>query len=107
MDSGQGIGNRHGYCDAHEESKRGDEEEGGGSDHVDVAMLVLVGLKAFGNTRVLLILVCKSLSLKAWVLNLVRGDLIRTRMSLEVLELAKIWHRLESWCFSEPCVVCC
>ena len=43
----QWIGNRHGYCDAHEEGERGDEGGGGGSDHVDVGIVVSVGLEMF------------------------------------------------------------
>ena len=61
----QWIGNRHGYCDAHEEGESGDEGSGGGSDHVDVGILVLVGLETFQNIQVSLNVVCKSLGLKA------------------------------------------
>ena len=64
MNFGQWIGNRHGYCQAHEESQRGDKGGGGGSDHVDVGIVVLLGLEKVRSTQVSLMLVCKSLDLK-------------------------------------------
>ena len=93
MNFEQWIGNRHGYRDAHEKGERGHEGGGSGSNHVDVVILISVGLETFRNTRVFLILVCKSLSLKAWVLNpvkggcLVRGFLIRNLLDKKVYEL--------------------
>ena len=86
MNFGQWIGNRHRYRDAHEEGERGDEGEGGGSNHVDVVILISVSLETLRNTRVLLILMCKSLSLKAWVLNPVKGGcLVRGCLIVDVL----------------------
>ena len=93
MNFGQWIGNRHRYRDAHEEGERGDEGEGGGSNHVDVVILISVSLETLRNTRVLLILMCKSLSSKAWVLDsvirgcLVRGSLIWNLLDKNVYEL--------------------
>ena len=43
------ISNRHGYCDADEEGERGDEGGGGGSDHVDVGIVVSAGLEMFSE----------------------------------------------------------
>ena len=70
----QWIGNRHGYCDAHEEGERGDEDGGGGSDHVDLGRRVSVGLETFRNIQVSSISVCKSLGLKAWVQSRLTED---------------------------------
>ena len=51
MNLWQWIGNRHGYCHAHEEGECGDEGGGGGSDHVDVGIVVSVGLEKVRNSR--------------------------------------------------------
>lgn len=79
MNFEQWISNRHGYCDAHEKGERGDEGGGGGSDHVDVGIMVSVDVETFRNTQVLWILVCKSLSFKSWVLNLLKGGCLVRR----------------------------
>lgn len=49
MNFGQWIGNRHGYCDAHEEGERSNEGGDGGVDHVDVGIIVTGGSKTFWN----------------------------------------------------------
>ena len=52
MNFGQWISDGHRYRDGYEEGERGDEGEGGGLDHFDGGMLVLVGLETFRNRRI-------------------------------------------------------
>lgn len=47
MNIGQWTGNRHRYCEAQKEGKRGHESGGTGSDHVDAQILVTWGLTMF------------------------------------------------------------